>query len=1136
MATTEPSAVSLHYMRQTIVLACKLALSNSRQAYGNLMAQIDFICKKHGIATPERIDIQTARRHTAGKELLTTAEWLADVRSVSYFVSTVFSTGIPYRLLTLLPHRPAAQKPLLHVNMKYMRCTVEAFDDSHIMATTDGMPVTICYSDASLHAILKEGMQLNILDSHRDGDTITAGTVVVEPDYLVDISAVAACFQEWGHNALASLIDKLKPRANSQQILLGNFAGTALDNAIHGSGRNTAAKSLCQTFQRQPLAFCTCPEFNAQQFKTDAAAQTANILQAVDVLFSTYDRERAILEPSFVCERLGLQGRVDLMTDDMRLLVEQKSGKGRLLPSQAMAGPYSAMAGPGNTPLQYQESHYVQLLLYYGVLRHNFNLSPDRLDIRLLYSKYPASQGLMVVSYYQQLFRQAVSVRNSIVAMEMSIAGGSFPRMLPTITADALLENQDKATFFNRYIRQRIDDSIRPLQQLPPQDRQYVERMTTFVFREMLVQKVGIEEGNSHAAAHLWNMPTADKQAAGDIITGLGIKPAELINATIKGSNATIKDSNATDKGFGGTMDYGIGTVADIMLNMPEADLQTLNFRRGDGIFLYAYTDGQEPNVCSSILYKGVIASLTNTTVSVRLLNPLPLSVLLRHCRPYAIEHAASDTITNAALRSLQAFAAASDDRRALLMGRRSPRRDNSRLLTRSYHPNYDDIVLKAMRASDYFLLQGPPGTGKTSMALRFLVEEELAGENGGVDRQSGGLEGKNSGAVLLTAYTNRAIDEICEMLSTADIDYLRIGSETTCDPRFADRLLEHQAVVHPIMAELKEKILRTPVITATTATLQSLPQLLQLRSFSLCIADEASQILEPSIVGLLSSDSIGRFILIGDHKQLPAVIQQPDDIPGLHDCRRSLFERLLAQEQAALRTDFTAMLQHQGRMHPEIAAFPNAHFYSRQPLSAVPLPHQQETAIGYPLPAEDHLDQLLKERRVMFLPAEEEKKIVRQGKESAETPLPLSDKVSQAEARIVADLLRRIYRQIGAERFDADKTVGVIVPYRNQITMIRQEIERLGIDRLQAISIDTVERYQGSQRDVIIYSFTISHSYQLDFLTANCFEEDGHTIDRKLNVAMTRARRQLLMTGNTQILRQNRLFCQLINQYSVNL
>ena len=133
----------------------------------------------------------------------------------------------------------------------------------------------------------------------------------------------------------------------------------------------------------------------------------------------------------------------------------------------------------------------------------------------------------------------------------------------------------------------------------------------------------------------------------------------------------------------------------------------------------------------------------------------------------------------------------------------------------------------------------------------------------------------------------------------------------------------------------------------------------------------------------------------------------------------------------------------------------------------------------------------------------------------------------------VVADLLRRLYRQIGSDRFDVNRSIGVIVTYRYQITLIRREIAKLNLPMLLDISIDTVERYQGSQRDVIIYAFGVQDQADLDFLTANCFEEDGRTIDRKLNVAMTRARKQLLMTGYTSVLRQNPIFAELILRYS---
>ena len=145
-----------------------------------------------------------------------------------------------------------------------------------------------------------------------------------------------------------------------------------------------------------------------------------------------------------------------------------------------------------------------------------------------------------------------------------------------------------------------------------------------------------------------------------------------------------------------------------------------------------------------------------------------------------------------------------------------------------------------------------------------------------------------------------------------------------------------------------------------------------------------------------------------------------------------------------------------------------------------------------------------------------------------------ISDKVNTDEARIVADMLRRTRRFYG-EQFDPAKTVGVIVPYRNQIAMIRKEIEKLGMPELENISIDTVERYQGSQRDVIIYSFTIQQRYQLEFLTANSFTEDGRIIDRKLNVALTRARKQLILTGNIPTLQKSQVFNRLIQYVKQN-
>ena len=832
---------------------------------------------------------------------------------------------------------------------------------------------------------LFEGLKVSVLDD---------GLQVVEPDVLVDISTIAACFQDYGHHPLAHLINRLKPMSNTAPILLGNFAGTALDQIIHDPAADFG-DMLRTSFSEQALQFCTCEDFNPAKFKTDALLQVNNIREAVDVLFDEYDRDKALLEPSFVCKALGLRGRVDLMTSDMRLLVEQKSGK---------------------KWVGFREAHYVQVLLYYGVLRHNFQLDADSVDIRLLYSKYPASQGLLDVANNDTLFREAIHLRNLIVAMEMKIAREGFASVLPLLQPDVLLQRQEKSEFFHRYVRPEIERTLQPLRSLAAPELDYMERMVTFVFREQFAQRLAQD--------------TDDE------------------------------------------------------------------LRRGDMVYYYR-KDG-DPDLCHHILSKGMIERIDDDEITVWSNDnrqDIPETLSKEH---YAIEPASTDATTTAALRSLMAFCGASPQKRHLLMGTQPPRQDPTLQLSRSYHPAYDDILLHAKQARDYFLLQGPPGTGKTSMALRFLVEEALAAATS-----------HQPSAILLTAYTHRAVDEICAMLEDSGQDYLRLGSETSCDPRFAHRLLSSAFSERPKLSDIRQRLEQVPIVVSTTLTLLTRPFLLSMKHFSLCIVDEASQILEPYIVGLLASDSIDRFILIGDHKQLPAVVAQADDEPRLHGCRLSLFERLLRQEREAGRQAFVGLLQHQGRMHPDIAAFPNAFFYRQEQLQPVPCPHQLETDLDYGEPSEDALDDQLKRHRVLFLPADD-------------------------EASVVVDVLRRLYRQIGSERFDAARSIGIIVTYRHQIAQIHRKLVLLGFPQLEAITIDTVERYQGSQRDVIIYSTGVQDQDGLDFLTSNCFEEDGHTIDRKLNVAMTRARKQLIITGQEALLRKNAIFSELIAHYSI--
>ena len=637
------------------------------------------------------------------------------------------------------------------------------------------------------------------------------------------------------------------------------------------------------------------------------------------------------------------------------------------------------------------------------------------------------------------------------------------------------------------------------------------------------MSKVGVQEGVGNSNADLWNMPLAEKKETGNIYTGLTI---------------IEKERSSSFNGYD-----------TITLAVPQQGEDFLpNFRRGDMIYLYAYKKNEAPDVRMSILFKGSLQEIHGDRLVVHL-NDGQQNPDLISGDYFAIEHAGSDIGGTSAIRSLYSFITSNEERRQLLLGQRVPRVDKSLTLSRSYHPDYDEIILKAKQAQDYFLLIGPPGTGKTSQALQFLVREQLAGniypqpssaysaKDSKHNKLSETLNTQHSTpntqtAILLLAYTNRAVDEICNMLTENELDYIRIGNEFSCDPKYSDHLLKEVLDDNATLNSIKSTIADARIVVATTSTMNSNAALFNIKHFDLAIIDEASQILEPNIIGLLTvrhaeRRAIDRFILIGDHKQLPAVVQQSDAETEIDDgellrinlfsCANSLFERLILTERAAGRTDFIGTLHKQGRMHPDIADFANRKFYAREQLECVPLAHQLEQTLAYNETSEDETDDVLKAHRMIFIPS----KPCRQ--------LNISEKVNTEEAHIITDLLRRLYRQLG-NNFDSQKSVGVIVPYRNQIAMIRKEIEKLGIPELEEISIDTVERYQGSQRDIILYSFTIQSRYQLDFLTANTFYEDGQPIDRKLNVAITRARKQLILTGNESTLRQNQIFAELID------
>ena len=560
-----------------------------------------------------------------------------------------------------------------------------------------------------------------------------------------------------------------------------------------------------------------------------------------------------------------------------------------------------------------------------------------------------------------------------------------------------------------------------------------------------------------------------------------------------------IKENHAADE-------YKAGLTLTAGSEMLHAETFLPNFRQGDAIILYERNCDTD-NVTNKMVFKGNIEYLTENEIGIRLRATQQNPSVLPAESLYAIEHDTMDTTFRSMYQGLYAYLSARKERRDLLLSQRPPRFDKS--LDSMIFCSEDDftrVALKAKAAQDYFLLIGPPGTGKTSCALKKMVETFHADK----DAQ-----------ILLLSYTNRAVDEICKSLASIApaVDFIRVGSELSCDEAYRVHLIENELSSCNRRSEVYERIRNCRIIVGTVAAISGKPELFRLKHFDVAIIDEATQILEPQLLGILCArgedekDAIDKFVLIGDHKQLPAVVQQNAEQAAIYDesllsiglsnLKDSLFERLYrnctaACSSSAIHRSYD-MLCRQGRMHPEVALFANRAFYGGR-LIPVGLPHQIEDS-----------DTIC---RLAFYPSVPEK-------------AGASAKINYSEARIVADLAVRIYEHHQSD-FDESRTLGIITPYRSQIALIKKEIESVGIPVLNRILVDTVERFQGSERDVIIYSFCVNYPYQLKFLS-NLTEEEGVLIDRKLNVALTRARKQMFITGVPELLERNPLYKSLL-------
>lgn len=1027
-----------------------------------------------------------------------------DTAALCKFIALVYDIPVPASLDHRFPYVVASYYRPLYRKGSEMRVIIDTWDDTLITATDSetGESCRIYYRKADnpyalgdrayLADILLKGEQLNLILPREEAGIIYPAIIIYNPDYLIDVTSLAGCFSEQETaTPYAYMLRKLAPAFSNEAIMLGNFAGQLLDEEVYHVDR-PYEKSMADFCARNAVSLAVTPL--SDHFRADAELQRQHIRRAVQgalaeassVAFRR-DGKNTILEPSFFSPTLGLQARMDFIQKDLTLMVEQKSGKA------------SYKSSP-ETP-RIRPDHYVQALLYRAIFRYNYGVAYKDFHSYMLYSKY--ANSLLDIASAPDLLFKALRLRNQVAWLELLLTRGGF-RILESLTPELVCPGES-GTLWERYKRPQLQALLDRVRTATPLEKDYYYRFLTFVENEQMLSKVGNRTKEESGFASVWNSTLDERRNAGNIYCDLRMMPIRQV------------------KGM------PIERVEFAFADGQDKDVS--NFRKGDIVFFYAYnpTLEGEPNATRHYVFRGSIVDIHEARVEVSLRNPQTQREVFDG-EVWAIEHDFMESSYRALYQGLQLFLEARQERKDLLLLQRKPRVDTTLTLQGDYasHGNteFNDLVLRVKQARDLFLIIGPPGTGKTSFGMVNVLKEQLMEEGT---------------SVLLLSFTNRAVDEMCSKLVGEGIDFVRLGSELGCHEAYRSHLLGKRSEACRDGREIRQMIERCRVFCGTTTAFNSQIALLSIKHFDLAIVDEASQILEPQIVGLLSAKNartgehaIAKFVLIGDEKQLPAVVQQQEsesmvqepNLRAIHltDCRLSLFERLIkAYRSEGVNNEYSYMLTRQGRMHREIAIFPNYAFYQNK-LIPVPLPYQEEPT---PLTSEsnDGLEALLTTRRIAFVTYPEPRQT---GIDPWQQET--SDKVNLIEARMIAATVHRIYL-MDPEGFDKDRTVGIIVPYRNQISTIRNEIDSYHIELLHDIMIDTVERYQGSQCENIIYGFTIRKYYQLGFLTGNQYVDraSGEIIDRKLNVAMTRAMKHLIMIGNARLLRENVIFFKLM-------
>ena len=439
-----------------------------------------------------------------------------------------------------------------------------------------------------------------------------------------------------------------------------------------------------------------------------------------------------------------------------------------------------------------------------------------------------------------------------------------------------------------------------------------------------------------------------------------------------------------------------------------------------------------------------------------------------------------------------------------------------------------EPAVNEVLWAKDVEVVHGPPGTGKTTTLVEAIYET--------LHRET---------QVLVCAQSNMAVDWISEKLVDHGVPVLRIGNPSRVNDKMLSFTYERKFESHPDYPELwsirktirqiKENRKRGDNVHQKIARLRdraaeiemainaqlfdearvvactlvgSANKLLVRHKFSTLFIDEAAQALEPAC--WIAIRRASRVILAGDHQQLPPTIKCYEAMKQGLD--KTLMERIVENQP-----DAVTLLKVQYRMNDDIMKFSSDWFYHGEVQSDASVKHRSVLDYEHPIQWIDGNEMLqqvneeLKEEEKLNIDFTEQFIGENHGR------------INKAEAELVLSTLNNYINKIGRERFLAERLdVGIISPYKVQTQYLRQQIRKREEFRpfRQVISVNTVDGFQGQERDIIIISLVRSNENgQIGFLSDL----------RRMNVAMTRARMKLIIFGDKATLQHHAFYRKLI-------